>query len=325
MLRVATRSAFLSAALLILSMLLAALAHAEVTEGGGDGPVLSQHGADDCLKCHDDDKVMGIFRTVHGKRSDPRSPFAKLQCEACHGPGSLHIKGQKHSQKSEKEGGVMPPVVFHPHSSTPTADQDAACLECHQDAAHVSWQGSEHHQQGVTCSQCHKVHNGRDPMLSRTEQADACGTCHRKQWADSKRQYAHPLGFGKMVCTDCHNAHGGPGESLLVKPSVNETCYTCHAETRGPFLWEHAPVSENCALCHSPHGSNNPALLTKRSPLLCQQCHSQAGHPSVAYDGGGLPHGSTLAGDRALLAQGCQNCHSQVHGSNHPSGVTLTR
>jgi hypothetical protein len=30
---------------------------------------------------------------------------------------------------------------------------------------------------------------------------------------------------------------------------------SCHAEKRGPFLWEHAPSVENCANCHEAHGS----------------------------------------------------------------------
>jgi DmsE family decaheme c-type cytochrome len=73
---------------------------------------------------------------------------------------------------------------------------------------------------------------------------------------------------------------------MLSKPTVNQTCYSCHAEKRGPVLWEHAPVAEDCALCHSPHGSVRQALLVKTPPLLCQQCHSAAGHPSVARTAG---------------------------------------
>jgi DmsE family decaheme c-type cytochrome len=109
---------------------------------------------------------------------------------------------------------------------------------------------------------------------------------------------------------------------LLIKPTLNETCYTCHAEKRGPVLWEHAPVAENCANCHTPHGSINPTLLVKRPPLLCQSCHSQAGHPSVARTGAGLPGGNPSG---FLLSGSCVNCHSAVHGSNDPSGVKLMR
>jgi DmsE family decaheme c-type cytochrome len=107
-----------------------------------------------------------------------------------------------------------------------------------------------------------------------------------------------------------------------VRQTVNATCEQCHAEQRGPYLWEHAPVSEDCTLCHSPHGSNHPGMLTRRAPLLCQSCHSQFGHPSVAYGPDELISGTP---SRFLLAQSCLNCHSQVHGSNHPSGSKLMR
>ena len=35
--------------------------------------------------------------------------------------------------------------------------------------------------------------------------------------------------------------------------------------------------------------------------------------------------GGTAGGSVFLLAGGCTNCHSQVHGSNHPSGAKLMR
>ena len=51
-------------------------------------------------------------------------------------------------------------------------------------------------------------------------------------------------------------------------------------------------MAEDCSLCHTPHGSVRPALLTKTPPLLCQQCHSAAGHPSVARTANSLPGGT---------------------------------
>ena len=45
-----------------------------------------------------------------------------------------------------------------------------------------------------------------------------------------------------MTCSDCHAVHGSAGPKLAKRDTVNTTCYTCHAEKRGPFVWEHAPV-----------------------------------------------------------------------------------
>jgi DmsE family decaheme c-type cytochrome len=133
---------------------------------------------------------------------------------------------------------------------------------------------------------------------------------------------SHPLRFGAMACSDCHNPHDGNNDFLLQRSTVNLTCYLCHAEKRGPFLWEHAPASEDCTLCHRPHGSNHPSLLVRRPPLLCQQCHAPAGHPSGAYTSEEIDNNFS---NRFLLGRACLNCHSQVHGSNHPSGAKLHR
>ena len=60
---------------------------------------------------------------------------------------------------------------------------------------------------------------------------------------------------------------------MLRENSVNENCYKCHAEKRGPFLWEHNPVRENCLNCHDAHGSTKQALLKVQAPKLCGECH----------------------------------------------------
>ena len=111
-------------------------------------------------------------------------------------------------------------------------------------------------------------------------------------------------------------------ESALIQPTLNDNCYSCHAEKRGPHLWEHPPAAEDCSLCHRPHGSVNDRLLVTRGPFLCQQCHSAAFHPSLLNSGSTMGNRSN---NQNLLGKNCLNCHSQVHGSNHPSGARLTR
>lgn len=279
----------------------------------------TKKGADTCLKCHDEDSefpVFSIFKTKHAQPADKRTPFAGLQCESCHGPGA------KHSRKIRK-GEIRPPIInFGDKSALSPERQNRVCLECHEKQGRIAWKGSVHESGEVACTNCHGIHASRDKVLAAKGQAEVCFNCHRKERAEFYKPSVHPVRFGQMACSDCHNVHGSITDSLLARPTLNETCYTCHAEKRGPFLWEHAPVPEDCTLCHAPHGSVHPALLTKRPPLLCQQCHSQAGHPSFALTGAGLP-GGTPSG--FLLAGSCLNCHVQVHGSNHPSGVKLMR
>jgi len=284
------------------------------------GTQYTDTGADTCLQCHvegGDFPVHAIFKTKHANRADKRTPFAAghLQCEACHGPGKKH---------AEAGGGPDGINSQKPSSFLAPKERNKFCLACHENGSRTGWHASVHDANDIACSNCHKIHAERDPVLARATQPEVCYKCHRKERADFSKPSTHPVRFGKMACADCHSAHGSNSRGTLIRPSVNQTCYTCHAEKRGPFLWEHAPVAEDCTLCHHPHGSVNQARLKKNPPLLCQQCHSAATHPAVARTPAGLPGGAG-GGQAFLLAGSCLNCHSQIHGSNHPSGFKLMR
>jgi DmsE family decaheme c-type cytochrome len=261
--------------------------------------------------------VTGIFRTKHARPDDPHGPFGHggLQCEACHGPGGAHVKAG---------GGALAGMIdFGPKALTPAPVQNATCLGCHQTNAAHAWATSAHAASNVACASCHTLHTPKDPMRSAASQVEACTACHQTERTDLIKPSHHPLREGTMACTACHSPHGSSAPAMLVKNTVTETCTGCHAEFRGPFLWEHQPVAENCATCHDAHGSAQPALLKIRTPFLCQTCHEGAGHPSIVNTPQGLAGGG--APSAFLLNGGCVNCHSQVHGSNHPSGRDLMR
>jgi DmsE family decaheme c-type cytochrome len=275
-------------------------------------------GADTCLMCHSggQSSVMPIFNTKHGSRADPDAPFANEQCESCHGPSNGHVTAKMQGRSEQ----VM--RTFGADDKASIADQNGACLGCHERHSASGWFGSAHERTDVACVSCHVIHSEHDPVSDPLEQQQLCFECHPRTRSDIHKASGHPLRFGNMTCSDCHDAHDGNNDFLLRTSSINDNCYSCHAEKRGPFLWEHAPVTEECTLCHQVHGSNHPSLLTRRPPLLCQQCHSAAGHPGIAYTGEDIDDN---AGSRFLLARSCMNCHSQVHGSNHPSGASRIR
>lgn len=274
-----------------------------------------------CTRCHDEsDKhpVLSILKSPHAVMADARTPFADRACVTCHGASGQHMQSPAEGQRR-----APPDMIFRDGKQAATGNK--VCLDCHQSGLRMHWQGSTHEFQDLSCSSCHTVHSGKDPVLARETQPQVCFNCHKTQRAETLRPFSHPLHEGKMACSDCHNPHGSNGPTLLTSSTVNETCYGCHAEKRGPFLWEHAPVREDCTNCHRPHGSVHPAMLRSRPPFLCQQCHLAQFHPSTAYSGTGLPGPTTPSGAQQLLGKGCMNCHSQVHGSNHPSGPRKTR
>jgi DmsE family decaheme c-type cytochrome len=295
-----------------------AIAPPEADDGFAGG------GLTTCTDCHDENEdfpVLSILKTKHALQADLRTPLASDEgCETCHGPSAGH----------EEDDSVPPGRRFG--AEFPAGPQNEPCLRCHEGSTRINWVGSAHDAESVTCVSCHTIHIGEDPVMGldarpdlwvRTDsQAGVCFQCHQQQKAQSHRLSSHPLKEGKASCSGCHNPHGSMGPALLTKPTLNETCYTCHAEKRGPYLWEHEPVREDCSLCHDSHGSNHRPMLKARGPWLCQQCHMASYHPSTAYTAAGVvPVGS----DDHLLASECRNCHPEVHGSNHPSGVRWTR
>ena len=294
-------------------------------------PEYSPLGAKACLRCHDETEafpVVSILRTPHAVAGDSRTPFAGHACETCHGASPQHMQAPKKGHKR-----IPPPVVFAGPDASPVATRNAVCLGCHQAGLRMDWQGSQHQTNNVACTNCHTIHAQKGPMFVKTKQPFVCFTCHAEQRADTLRQSHHPIREGKVVCSDCHNPHGGPGPKLLREASVNDVCYRCHMEKRGPFLFEHQPVRENCTNCHNPHGSTQVRLLKERLPYLCQNCHGNGSHNGAPFAGQSLPTGNNVLNAGGLLqvpkfqmvGRSCMNCHSQVHGSNSPAGLFFTR
>jgi DmsE family decaheme c-type cytochrome len=288
-----------------------------VLEESGDGWV--DGGSEVCMNCHDQEAELAILKTPHAVKGDARTPFAKHGCETCHGAGAAHADDPE----------VKMPVDFGREGAAET--KNGVCMTCHQGGERMHWSGSTHEAQDVACSDCHDVHAAEDLLRAKdvrpetfvkANQTQTCFGCHPQVRADTHRISSHPIKEGRVECSDCHNVHGTVQEALLREETPTETCYQCHAEKRGPFLWEHQPARDDCMNCHVPHGSNHQALLEARTPWLCQSCHDASRHPGTAYSGTGLPG---AAPNRNLLLKNCLNCHYEVHGSNHPSGVRFTR
>lgn len=273
----------------------------------------AEAGEKTCLKCHDEKKVTPILQTPHAVKGDKHTPFGQAGCESCHGASPDHV-----ARKVK-----FPTVVFKGPNMSPVAERNAQCLTCHESGLRMNWQGSQHQTNDVACTNCHQIHIEKDPVLVKFTQPEKCFTCHAEQRADSFKYSHHPIREGKVVCSDCHNPHGSAGPKLLKEFTVNETCYNCHAEKRGPLLWEHEPVRENCLNCHTPHGSTQARLLLQRPPYLCQECHANGGHQTQILGGQNLA--GQIGANVRMMARGCVNCHSQVHGSNSPNGAFFTR
>ncbi|MGE3958421.1 MAG: DmsE family decaheme c-type cytochrome [Vicinamibacterales bacterium] len=275
--------------------------------------------ATDCQTCHE--KAVGptFAHTSHAG--------LEQSCATCHQNVAEHFKAQSSGEK-----GPVPSL-----KKVSAQDLNATCLTCHEKANQASYLSSMHARRNMACTTCHSIHsfNSQKAQLKTRNETDTCATCHKSERAKMIRASHHPVREGKMSCSSCHNPHDGVRPKMVKADSTNELCYTCHAEKRGPFLFEHNPVKEDCTSCHEPHGSNHNRMLAQKTPNLCWNCHlTGSGHfgsgdnfsteKGVQVAPPGSPSGFPTVNSR-FIERSCRTCHVKIHGSNHPSGAYFVR
>jgi DmsE family decaheme c-type cytochrome len=267
-----------------------------------------------CKKCHPD-VWLNFYKNPHYKSiASGRETPDRTGCEGCHGPGKAHV--EKPAKTSIRAFSQMGPGQVLD-----------ACLACHsKDLGKLNIRRSTHTQGEVVCVNCHSIHKSPVPkFLLAKVQRELCYGCHEPVRAQFSMPFKHRVNEGFMQCTDCHNPHGvfaaswrmGDRPRMVDQALGNqEPCLKCHADKRGPFVYEHASVRvDGCETCHRPHGSTNPRLL-KRPVIftLCLECHNGA-NSFGRYGNGVLTQTSShnMADPRF---QNCTSCHVRIHGSN---------
>lgn len=274
-------------------------------------------GTDNCLRaCHVHDKKRRDFDlSTMGAQLSRESGLPIVNCESCHGAGSLAVEGltQERVQRDTAAGKrtTCDYKTLVDIKNLPAQAKSLICLKCHTANATFNlhnWNAGPHNISDVSCSDCHDIHAGHNLKVRPRDSAAMCYKCHQDVQAAFALPNHHPVPERKVFCTDCHDAHGGTGEKNLRRDTVKDTCVQCHTEKAGPFLYEHGDLMEDCRACHTPHGSVNNNLLSAREPFLCLQCHTT--HR--------LGSGTTAEQKQAVYTR-CTDCHSQIHGTDIPS------
>ncbi len=257
-----------------------------------------------CGDCHDQAKVFGINAHAHGKATKGQI-VPNSVCEGCHGSGTAHM-----------EAGGDKTLIYKPVG---VAGANKTCLTCHDtNTDRISRHAGQHaNSSQVNCLTCHSIHSSepRAPHLLAKEQLTLCATCHSSTAASFRNKpYAHRLGRGGMECSSCHEPHGMPFKPANLRQTAagEVPCLNCHADKRGPFVFNHGSVAiGDCTTCHEVHGSSNPKMLNRATVMqLCIECHS----PITSNTLGSQPpsfHNLT-----SVRYQNCTSCHIAIHGSN---------
>ncbi|MEX2044028.1 MAG: cytochrome c3 family protein [Opitutus sp.] len=208
------------------------------------------------------------------------------------------------------------------------------CAQCHEDitsnfhdATHAKLMAEGENAKNIGCESCHgpgSIHSqqggGAGTIVNPEKNPDTCFQCHLEKRGEFALPSSHPV--DQIGCSACHDSHrgdsvAGGGTDLM---SASESCVQCHEAQRGPYVFEHEALRDNCTICHSPHGSTNQKMLKSSNATLCLQCHQQQQTIDGAVWIGGRNHG----GATGFLSRGAcwtSGCHEAVHGSHVNSSL----
>ncbi|WP_167496467.1 DmsE family decaheme c-type cytochrome [Desulfopila sp. IMCC35006] len=267
-------------------------------------------GAETCKDCHET-QYASYAKSVHFKPSI-KGPQSQDACETCHGAGAMHV---------EKGGGRGVDIFTFDKNTDPLA-KSARCLTCHGKTPDMDfWDLGVHNRNDVSCDSCHDLHTASGSQ--KPKEPEVCFGCHRDIKVAANKRSHHPIIEGKVSCSSCHFPHGSLSKAMVKADDPQQLCYTCHADKRGPYVYEHPPVAENCLTCHTTHGSIHEKLLTEKVPNLCQDCHDWQRHPGTPYDSKTAFTGQSPS--NRYFGRSCLNCHGAIHGSNTFENNALTR
>jgi predicted CXXCH cytochrome family protein len=211
-------------------------------------------GTKECSQCHEE-QTSHFAGATHANLALADGKVGETGCEACHGPGSLHVKA----------GGGKGTIV-NPKKSP------EACFQCHLDKqGEFSLANSHAVMNGkMSCGDCHDPHEGnaiKGTGASLEAENETCTKCHTAQ----KGPFVFPHNAMKEGCTACHAPHGSLNQKMLVARDSN-LCLRCHLDVStatnslvvGAGDHRSRLVTGNCwsAGCHEAvHGSNGNKAL----------------------------------------------------------------
>jgi DmsE family decaheme c-type cytochrome len=248
-----------------------------------------------CLECHDG-HAESLAGSAHRMTLTVGSDnYMAVTCIDCHDGWETHLENP--AAETIEQGLEMEREALA-----------AICARCHMSSHQVSMMTVDPHAAaGLSCADCHRVHNNTASALTLDDRENYCTACHSNVIAEFKRRSSHPLESGNIRCVDCHSL--GTVSDPLTAVGLDWRCQQCHSEVSGPFRYEHPVVDAHlvegsgCVACHQPHGSANDRLLNQPGRGVCEQCH-------------GIPAGHRTAHAGLGSRMPCVDCHTDIHGSN---------
>lgn len=255
-----------------------------------------------CLVCHNGQPDPEPKRDGMYKVPPFRFGETGIGCEACHGPGALHVREMQTQKGRVLAAGDVDTSIVNPAKLPPRLADDI-CRECHQagDAVVLNPGMTDmDFRPGTPLSDTMNI--VRRPLTDKERaeanrletQAPVRGSLEQPLWwknSTMELSRCYTESHGRLTCSTCHSTHHAPqaGEE---KASYRAACLSCHTVascTLKPSDPKRVAAGDYCVACH----------MEKR-PVAGIAHSNDTKHRIVRYPGQPLPE-SAFAKPKADL------------------------
>lgn len=244
---------------------------------------LAQNWNSMCAECHTTDYHKNYDLTANGYHSTFKE--IDVSCEACHGPGSLHVElARRRSLFWDRNVGYG---LTNTLKNASNARQVETCAPCHSRRAyiHADYRAGD------------AMYDHFDPVLLFAGLYHADGQILDEVYEFGSFTQSKMYHKG-VKCSDCHDPH-----SLKLKYEGNRLCAQCHQPGKydgvghyhHPNAADGAPETQ-CVTCHMPtttymgiderrdHAIRVPRpdlTVDLQTPNVCNRCHTKPGEDAA--------------------------------------------
>ena len=224
-----------------------------------------------CLECH-----VSYFSWLPPttNRYSKTSLVLGIDCERCHGPGSVHVQRER-SPNPPKQGSADEAIVNPAHLSRD--QQLSLCSLCHSGGAPP--QGTP-----LTFVVGDDI---RNYLKITPPPVDAPVDVHGNQVGAMEQSKC--FSSGKLTCSTCHDVH----ETQEDANAFSSHCLDCHkVRSCGRYRTLGVAIKGRCVECHMPVQNSNAVTTADSGQQLhaTMRAHRIAVYPNVASDTKGPLH-----------------------------------
>jgi len=200
----------------------------------------------ECMSCHN-----GYPDFVANSENKYTALKTGIDCERCHGPGSLHVEDRKNNLPVDTAKGPDYTIVNPRRLSTEL--QNNVCQRCHL--------------QGITVLNDNKTFFDFRPGMKLSEVMNVFmpeyeGAQDKMIMASHVERMKKSQCFiqsGKMSCITCHNPH--VSVKFTARTQYLNACQSCHGSGAGQHqctetMQVRAAKNNDCVTCHMPHNGS---------------------------------------------------------------------